>query len=150
MGAGVGASIGIMVVFYLLIFASMIAAWVFAALAVYNDAMSRFDKDATMFALLVGFFGMIPLVVYAVMRSGRQPGKVCFQCNQVSAANMPGCPFCGAPAMYDPNHPAVLSRLARRRRYIIAAIVCGAIMILSFIMLFVAIFGATAALARYM
>ena len=76
-----------------------IASQVLLAVCVYNDAKSRGDQNATLFAVLSGVLGFIPAIIYLVVRSTSGPGTalMCPNCGVVLPAGAFNCPNCGMP-----------------------------------------------------
>ncbi|MCL2884622.1 MAG: hypothetical protein FWF49_03980 [Oscillospiraceae bacterium] len=100
-----------------------IAVQVLAAFAVYNDAKAGWDKSPAMWGVLVGFFGLIPLIVYLAMRAGRRSRR-CPQCSTLVKEAAPSCPAClhvFSPA--DPADPAVEACRRRVKPLAVTAIV---------------------------
>ena len=74
MGVGMW-SVWFLIIWFLL-FGLMITGKVFLALAVYQDARSRYNNNALMWGLLVGFFDLIPAIVYLCLRKNLGSGPI--------------------------------------------------------------------------
>lgn len=116
---------------YFLLIAALIVGDILFALAVYNDAKSLCNKDATMWAVLVGFLGLIPGIIYLCIRKSTGSRQPC--CGNCRAPLMPGAPVCyrcGAQQppynpyapIYHPDYP-VLHNKAKNQ--LIGGIVCS-------------------------
>lgn len=129
-------------VFYFLIFLFVIAAQVLLACAAYQDAKSFNNKDAGMWAALIGIFGTIPGIIYLCTRKNPNPPapvqQICINCRVPIAPGTPACPYCGAqqppmnPYLYagyrSPEECAACHD--RAKKLLIAAIVCIGLAIL--------------------
>jgi len=122
---------------YLLMLLGALGAWVLAAVAVYNDAKAGWDGSAVMWGLLVGFLGLIPLIIYLAMRSGRRSRR-CPQCGMFSNVAYPYCPYCARIfTPYDAD-PATEPHRRRVRPLTIAAgslLVAGIVIPSAFLLL---------------
>ncbi|HHV32259.1 MAG: zinc ribbon domain-containing protein [Ruminococcaceae bacterium] len=78
----------------------LLAGHVLIALAVYNDARSKSNRDALMWALLVGFLGLIPGIIYLCVRNNVQNYVICPQCGCSHLIQDLTCPRCGASNPY--------------------------------------------------
>ena len=77
-----------------------ITARVLLAFAAYYDARACGNRNALMWALLVGFLGLIPGIVYLCLRdSERKRMIVCQNCGAAHPIGIPNCPQCG---IYNP------------------------------------------------
>ena len=91
----------IVIIFYVLIFLFSIAAQVLLACAAYQDAKSLNNKDATMWAVLIGLLGLIPGIIYLCIRKNNSNSvssvqQICIGCRAPIAAGTNICPYCGA------------------------------------------------------
>ncbi len=118
-----------------------IAMRVLFALAVYNDAVAKENHEATMWALLVGFLGLIPGIIYLCVRSSPQRKVCCPRCGLWHNAYETVCPRCGtpnpAPAIPQQN-PYLLQNEQKAKKLLIGGIICFVVLIL------VAVFGGIA------
>ncbi len=95
-----------------------IASHVLLALCIYNDAKSRGDQNAVLFAVLSGVLGLIPAIIYLVIRSTSGPGTalMCPNCGVVLPQGSFNCPNCGMPhpkARITPPDAPIRSRRAK-------------------------------------
>ena len=147
----------IVIIFYVLIFLFSIAAQVLLACAAYQDAKSLNNKDATMWAVLIGLLGLIPGIIYLCIRKNNSNSvssvqQICIGCRSPIAAGTNICPYCGA--QQPPMNPYLAAGLrspeecalchARAKKLLIAGIICFALSIISIIVMVVAIIGAAA------
>ena len=86
-----------------------IAGQVLLALATWNDARAHNNRYALVWALLVGFVGWIPGIIYLCLRQ-KMAGSVfpqlfCPRCRAQIALGQNYCMYCGtpAPAYYPEN-----------------------------------------------
>ena len=91
---------GVVMIFYVLIFLASIAAQVLFACAAYQDAKSMNNKDATMWAVLIGLLGLIPGIIYLCIRKNNNSApsvqQICIGCRAPIAPGTNVCPYCGA------------------------------------------------------
>ena len=142
-------------IFYLLIFLFSIAAQVLLACAAYQDAKSLNNKDAAMWAVLIGLLGWIPGIVYLCIRkssgnSAMPVQQICIGCRAPIAPGTNVCPYCGA--QQPPMNPYLMAGYrspeecaachARAKKLLIAGIVCFALAIVSAVIMAVVIVGA--------
>ncbi len=88
-------AMGIMVIWGLgILFA--LGSQILLAFAVYFDAKSKNNSDPVMWALLTGFLGWIPAIIYLCLR-GKESDRLiyCPQCGIAHRVSMPNCPQCG-------------------------------------------------------
>lgn len=71
------------------------------AFAVYYDAKAKNNSDPVMWALLTGFLGIIPAIIYLCMR-GKESDRLiyCPQCGISHKISLPNCPQCGIVNTY--------------------------------------------------
>lgn len=77
---------------------------ILVALAVYFDARSKSNRDAVMWALLVGFLGLIPGIIYLCIRNTVRNYTVCGNCGISHLVTDQTCPQCGAPNPYSSQY----------------------------------------------
>lgn len=86
---------------YLLTYGARLAGGILIALAIWNDAKAQNNKYATMWALLTGFFGWIPAVIYLCVRKNQAgsivPRPICMNCRAPLFPGQMHCQYCGAP-----------------------------------------------------
>ena len=128
---------------WVLVFLMSVIVQVLFALAVYNDAKAKGNSDATLWALLVGFLGLIPGIIYLCLR-GNAANKIisCPNCHFMHPITMTNCPQCGAPnyfsqPFYDPMIPAYRKKA---KNFLIAGIVCFAVAVILFLIFMSVIF----------
>lgn len=141
-------------IFYLLIFLFAIAAQVLLACAAYQDAKSLNNKDAAMWAVLIGLLGGIPGIVYLCIRKNAGSSavplqQICVSCRAPLAPGTNVCPYCGAPQ--PPMNPYLLAGYrspeecavchAHAKKLLIAGIVCFALAILAAVAMVAVIVG---------
>lgn len=116
-----GISFGIMALYMLLIYIGQI----FLGLAVYNDAKARNIDMAVMWGVLTGFIGLIPAIIYMVIRSGNKNSLKCPRCSAQIFNGMPACPVCQLPVNLMPSmNPAqIMKHRKLAKGFLIAAIV---------------------------
>lgn len=132
---------------YLLTLAVDITAYVMLALAVYNDAKSKWNANAVMWAVLVGILGLIPGIVYLCVRN--EPLKkiyACHNCGWGNPLSARQCGHCGA-GLYYPTEETV-QRQKKAKTLLIWGIVMYGVMILAFIGLFVVMFSTIPAIVE--
>ena len=102
--------------FYLLYFLLIIAAGVMLALAVYNDARYRGNRNAVLWAVLSGFFGIAGLI-YLIVQLASKRYVVCATCYRPIPSAEPLCPVCGAvsPEVYRFSPPELREKQRKRR-----------------------------------
>lgn len=107
------------------------------ALAVYYDARANGNPSSAAWALLVGFLGLIPGVIYLCVR--RNPGGrliYCGKCGAVHPISLPNCPQCGVRNDYSLPFcdPALPAYAGTARGFLIAALAVFAGMVVLFIL----------------
>lgn len=92
----------------------------------YYDAVSKGSGEATMWGLLIGFFGPIPGIIYLCVRNSPQRRACCPKCGFWHSVYEPACPRCGEPNPMTPPPINPYQQLAaeRARKLLIAAIIC--------------------------
>ncbi|NLJ31248.1 MAG: hypothetical protein GX424_06600 [Clostridiales bacterium] len=110
--------IGLMI---LLLFAER----VLIALAAYFDANSKGNRDALMWALLIGFLGPIPAIIYLFVRNSGKTYVVCPNCGLSHWIHDPNCPRCGAPntAQTMPANPYQEQQAHRAGMFLIFGVI---------------------------
>ncbi len=132
--------LGIIIALISIVCLVVLAARVLFALAVYYDARSKYNTDALLWALLVGFVGLIPGIVYLCIRNTVKNYVVCQNCGVSHFSVEPVCPRCGAPNPYAPaaGMNLVAEKQARQAKTLliigiilyvlaIAVLICGII-----------------------
>jgi hypothetical protein len=99
-----------------------LAGRIFLALAAYNDARSKSNRDALMWALLIGLIGLIPGIVYLCIRNSVHNYAVCRNCGCSHLAAEPNCPQCGAPNPYAPQYVNPMAEQQARQARIYLAV----------------------------
>lgn len=110
-----------------------IAMRILFALAVYNDGVAKENHDATMWALLVGFLGLIPGIIYLCVRNSPQRKACCPRCGLWHNAYETVCPRCGTPnptPAIPQQNPYLLRNAQRAKKLLIAGIICLVVLIL--------------------
>ena len=119
------------------------------AFAVYYDAKAKNNSDPVMWALLTGFLGWIPAIIYLCMR-GKESDRLiyCPQCGIPHRVSMPNCPQCGAMNPYAAPFigPQIDIWRKRSKLCLIWAIV---LFVLIFVVVFLIIFLMVAAVTAY-
>lgn len=136
MGVGMW-TVWIVIIWFLLI-GLMITGKVFLALAVYQDARSRYNNNALMWALLVGFFDLIPAIVYLCLRKNPGNGPVlCPSCALYYAPFSGACPRCGAPnpAVYMNAYSDLMAAHKKAKTYLAVAIAAWGLAIVAMVVL---------------
>ena len=79
------------------------------AFAAYNDACAKDNSDAVMWALLIGFLGLIPGIIYLCVRNSGRNFAICQNCGCSHYAGDQNCPRCGTanptPQFVNPYAP---------------------------------------------
>lgn len=108
------AGMGILILFAVLL---LILAHVFLGLAVYHDAKSWNSESAVMWGLLCGLFGLVPAIIYLVIRGDAKGTIKCPQCHSKVPYGLPNCPFCQLPVsmmkMVSPEESQRRAKLAK-------------------------------------
>jgi len=75
------------------------ALWIVLGIWVAFDAKNRGMSSPVLWALLVIFLGLIPLIIYMLLRP---PGDVvpCGHCGKKRRQTLPSCPHCNAPTQF--------------------------------------------------
>lgn len=119
-----------------------IVAQLFLAMAVYQDARSHYNSNALMWALLIGFLGLIPGIVYLCIRKkiGNTP-VVCPHCGLCYAPFSGACPRCSAPnpTIFMDAYSDLMAAHKKAKTYLTVAIVLWGSFILLTIILVVAL-----------
>ena len=79
----------------LLLFLLWISMKILFALAAYHDALSKGNRDAVMWGLLIGFLGLIPGIVYLCVRNSVSTQVRCRNCGALYGSWYQFCPACG-------------------------------------------------------
>ena len=125
---------------YLLTLAVDITASVMLALAVYNDAKSKWNPNAVMWAVLVGILGLIPGIIYLCVRN--EPLKkiyVCHNCGWGNPLSARQCGHCGAGLYYPAQETFLLQKKARN--FLITGIILWAVGVIAMICLMIYMFN---------
>ncbi len=68
---------------------------VFLGIAVYKDATNRKDKNAVLWTVLIILFGLIPLIIYAVVVYQKEKELIrCPHCGNLVSKKFPVCMYC--------------------------------------------------------
>lgn len=112
---------------------------VLLAFAAYYDASARGNRDAVMWAFLIGFFGWIPGVIYLCIRNSGHTMASCPNCGCVHPLGDLSCPRCGAPASVRNENPFFAQQERRAKGFLITAlvligiaVVVGVLLVLAF------------------
>lgn len=95
-----------------LVLVLQLAMMVMLGLAVFNDAKAHAGQQAVFWGILVGFFGLIPGIIYLCMRKKEVRSSIaCTRCRQVYNITVPYCPVCGlhnrrSEPFWDPRLPS--------------------------------------------
>lgn len=106
------------------------------ALAAYYDAKAKSNPDALMWALLIGFLGFIPAIIYLVVRNSGKAYVTCPSCGLSHMSSDFACPRCGAPTPApNPNANPFAAEQAHRAKVlmIVGFIVLAVTLVLSII-----------------
>ena len=86
----------IIVLVYLLFIGGYLLTRIMLALAVFHDAKAKANEQPLMWALLVGFLGWIPGIIYLCMRKNPDSKMIyCMKCGAMHKMSLPACPQCG-------------------------------------------------------
>lgn len=144
MGVGMW-SVWFLIIWFLL-FGLMITGKVFLALAVYQDARSRYNNNALMWGLLVGFFDLIPAIVYLCLRKNLGSGPIlCPSCALYYAPFSGACPRCGAPnpAVHMNAYTDLMAAHKKAKNYLTVAIVAwGLVIVATIVLMLITVFAA--------
>lgn len=108
---------------------------VFLGLCVYYDAKSKMNPSATVYGVLCGLFGLIPLIVYLAVRNQSDSSIECPQCKARVFRYMPRCPVCNldiGSLQYYPS-PFIQGYKNKRKVFLILTIVTLVLSIALFI-----------------
>ena len=103
-----------LIALYILVFLAAVAGSVLFGCAVYNDAKSKWNDNATMWGVLVGILGLIPGIIYLCVRN--EPLKriyVCHNCGWGNPLSARQCRRCGAGLYYPTEETARLQKKAK-------------------------------------
>lgn len=129
----------VFIIGYLLTLAASIAGSVLVALAVYNDAKSRWNESAVMWTALVGFLGWIPGIVYLCVRNNPlRRIYACHNCGWGNPLSARQCGRCGAGLYYPTEETARLQKKAKT--FLIIGLVLWGLAVIGEIFLFVRAF----------
>lgn len=130
-GPSIHGYVGSIVGWALLVTAVIALAWlasrILFAIAAYNDAMSKCNSDALMWALLIGFLGLIPGIIYLCIRNSQGRMVCCPKCGYWHKAFDPVCPQCGEPnpaVQQQPANPYAQVYASKAKKELIAAVAC--------------------------
>jgi hypothetical protein len=95
------------------------------AFAAYHDARSKENQDALLWALLIGFLGLIPGIIYLCVRNSGRKYIRCPNCGCMHYAWEPHCPQCGLKAEpgFMPSDPYAGIYAEKAKREMIAGII---------------------------
>ena len=102
-----------------------IAQRILSACAAYYDARSKCNKDAVMWALLIGFLGLIPEIIYLCVRNSGRNFVICTNCGLNHSAYDTNCRRCGAPNQNSSQfmNPLAANQAHRAKVLLITALV---------------------------
>lgn len=106
------------------------------ALAAYYDACAKENADALMWALLIGFLGFIPGIIYLFVRNTGTGYAICPNCGLGHSGRDFACPRCGATTpVRDPNANPMAPLQAHRAKVlmIIGFVVIAVMLVLGVI-----------------
>lgn len=114
-----------------------IAERVLFAMAVYSDARAKNNSESLMWALLVGFLGLIPGIIYLCVRNSSSGAAMCPNCGFYHKSTDFTCPKCGAPnpTPNQFNNPYIEQQAHRAKILLIVAVVIVIVEILLGILL---------------
>lgn len=124
---------------YLLTLAVDVAGTVLIALSVYNDAKSKWNPNAAMWAVLVGLLGLIPGIIYLCTRN--EPLRriyVCQNCGWGNPLSARQCGHCGTVLYYPTEETFRLQKKAKT--FLIIGIILWALAIIGMICVMVYMF----------
>ncbi len=114
----------IMAVLVFLLF--LLAVRILLGMAAYHDAQAKGNPEALLWALLIGFLGLIPGIIYLCVRDTARPMVCCPGCGRWHRSEEAFCPACGRPSASAPPqanpYAAILEDKAKKE--LIAAAVC--------------------------
>ncbi len=98
------------------------------ALAAYHDARAKGNPNALLWALLIGFVGWIPGIIYLCLRAVPRGVIRCPSCGVWHPASDLYCPNCGEPTRPASQYadPATRRLAGQAKAELIAGIVCFA------------------------
>ncbi len=81
-----------------------IACSIFLGLAVYYDAKQQENKNALVWAILTGFFKIIALIIYLIVRN-RDKNRlvICENCRKLTSKSLGYCIHCKSPIINQDN-----------------------------------------------
>ena len=123
----------IIVLIYLLFFGGYLLTRIMLALAVFYDAKAKANEQPLMWALLVGFLGLVPGIIYLCMRKNPDSKMIyCMKCGMMHKMSLPACPQCGEinPFAAQYHDPLVPEYAKKAKRYLYIAIASAAIFFL--------------------
>lgn len=123
----------IIVLVYLLFIGGYLLTRIMLALAVFHDAKAKANEQPLMWALLVGFLGLVPGIVYLCMRKNPDSKMIyCMKCGTMHKMSLPACPQCGEinPFAAQYHDPLVPEYARKAKRYLYIAIASAAIFFL--------------------
>lgn len=115
-----------MLIFLVLIFAIAaveIVGRVIFSLGVYKDAQGNYNQNPLMWALLVGFLGLIPLIIYFCLRKNNSYRVACPHCRNILQTPTASCPFCHNaidPSAIPAENPAYIELRRKGKKQMIA------------------------------
>ena len=124
-----------------------IAERVLIGLAAYNDACAKGNPDAVMWGLLIGFFGLIPGIIYLCIRNSGRQYTMCGNCGLRHFAMDSNCPRCGTPNVPPYANPYVLQQAHRAKVLLIVAVFLIAFVVIAGIICAVSLIARIASVA---
>lgn len=135
--AGLGFIVLALTLFLVLFY---LAEHVLFALAAYHDAQAKGNPDALVWALAIGFLGLIPGIVYLCVRSSGRRAVRCANCGYPHDASDFCCPKCGernpAAGCANPYEQELESKARKEMIGGIAVVAVGILLAILFIMFF--------------
>ena len=109
------------------------------AVAAYNDACAKSNRDAVMWGLLIGFLGLIPGIIYICVRNSGHEFVNCPACGFVHSTRDSNCPKCAAPnPICDQNaNPLAAQQQHRAKILFTVALVFLGVAVLASVAMFV-------------
>jgi hypothetical protein len=95
-GAGIFGMYGVCCVFQALLFAAVLAGWIFLGIWIMNDAKSRQSENAQLVTILGWLVPVVGLIVHLVTRPNVKL-VVCPHCKKKRIEGSAVCPHCGQP-----------------------------------------------------
>jgi len=131
------AAVGIFIIVILVLCVLEIVAWVVFSFGLYKDAEGNYNQNPLMWALLSGFLGLIPTIIYFCVRTKNSYRFACPHCRNPLQVPTPVCPFCRNAidsSAIPPENPAYVElRRKGKNQMITGAILYGLTIILTIV-----------------